>query len=260
MCKRSTSLFSTKKKISCRFKMLPKHIAIIMDGNGRWAKSQGLPRFEGHRKGVETVDDIVSAVRELKIPYLTLYAFSDENWHRPPDEVEMLMLLLEEFLKLKQAKMLKNGICLQTIGDIERLPASTQKTLAETIELTKNGKELNLILALSYGARNELVRGINRFLKCHCEPQKGEAISLAPQMTEETFSKYLDTKNFPDPDLLIRTSGEHRLSNFLLWQLAYTELYFTKTMWPDFSPSELTKALEEYSKRERRFGKTSEQL
>ncbi|MBI5299068.1 MAG: isoprenyl transferase [Deltaproteobacteria bacterium] len=251
MCKRSINLFSTKKKISCRFKMLPKHIAIIMDGNGRWAKSQGLPRFEGHRKGVETVDDIVSAVRELKIPYLTLYAFSDENWRRPPDEVEMLMLLLEEFLKLKQSKMLKNGIRLQTIGDIERLPASTQKTLAETIELTKNGKELNLILALSYGARNELVRGINRCLKENKEQN---------EVTEETFSKYLDTKNFPDPDLLIRTSGEHRLSNFLLWQLAYTELYFTKTMWPDFNPSELAKALEEYSKRERRFGKTSEQL
>ncbi|OGQ46082.1 MAG: di-trans,poly-cis-decaprenylcistransferase [Deltaproteobacteria bacterium RIFCSPLOWO2_02_FULL_46_8] len=231
--------------------MLPKHIAIIMDGNGRWAKSQGLPRFEGHRKGVETVDDIVTAVRELKIPTLTLYAFSDENWRRPPDEVEMLMLLLEEFLKLKQAKMLKNGIRLQTIGDIERLPASTQKTLAETIELTKNGKELNLILALSYGARNELVRGINRCLKENKERN---------EVTEETFSKYLDTKNFPDPDLLIRTSGEHRLSNFLLWQLAYTELYFTKTMWPDFNPSELAKALEEYSKRERRFGKTSEQL
>lgn len=231
--------------------MLPRHIAIIMDGNGRWAKSKGLPRFEGHRRGVETVDDIVSAVREWKIPYLTLYAFSDENWRRPADEVETLMLLLEEFLRLKREKMVQNGVRLRTIGDIAKLPASTQKVLDETMAATKEGGSLTLVLALSYGARNELVRGINRFLR---ERPEGK------EMTEAVFSKYLDTMDFPDPDLLIRTSGEHRLSNFLLWQTAYTELYFTKTMWPDFSPAELQKAMEEYARRERRFGKTSEQL
>lgn len=228
--------------------MLPKHIAIIMDGNGRWAKAKDLPRFEGHAKGVEVVDDIVTAVRELRIPFLTLYAFSDENWNRPRKEVDALMGLLVAFLKSKKEKMLANGVRLQTIGDTARLPAAAQKTLAETMEATAAGRQLTLILALSYGARNEMVRAVERLVK---EKKK---------ITEENFAACLDTQNIPDPDLLIRTSGEHRISNFLLWQLAYTELYFTKTMWPDFSPEELKKALAEFSKRERRFGKTSEQL
>ena len=233
---------------------LPKHIAIIMDGNGRWAKSKGLPRLEGHRKGVEAVEEIVEAVRNLKIPTLTLYAFSDENWRRPADEVDALMILLEEYLKSKQEKMMRNGICFRTIGDAAKLPERVQKVIAETMEKTKAGKEMTLVLALSYGARNEMVRAVGRILKDNrCQTTDQE-------FGEKEFSNYLDTKDFPDPDFLIRTSGEYRLSNFLLWQLAYTELLFTKTMWPDFTPLELKKALEEYAKRERRFGKISEQL
>lgn len=228
---------------------LPKHIAVIMDGNGRWAKAKGLPRLQGHARGVETADAIVTAVRERKIPFLTLYAFSDENWHRPDEEVAALMELLDEYLKRKQEKMFTNGICFETIGDISKLPENIQKRIAETKKITVAGKNMTLILALSYGARNEWVRTVNKILS-----------NGNKQMTEEDFAKHLDTHNIPDPDLLIRTGGEYRLSNFLLWQMAYTELYFTKTMWPDFTPEELNKALKEFSKRERRFGKTSEQL
>lgn len=228
---------------------LPKHIAIIMDGNGRWAKDKGLPRFEGHRRGVEVVDDIVTAVTKLHTSHLTLYAFSDENWNRPQEEIDSLMQLLVDFLQFKKERMLQNGVRLKTIGDTSKLPQSAQKKLAETMEATANGDQLTLILALSYGARNEIIRGIQALLQRDNK-----------NITEEEFSKYLDTKDFPDPDLLIRTSGEYRISNFLLWQLAYTELYFTKTMWPDFTPEELMKAIKEFSKRERRFGKTSEQL
>lgn len=228
---------------------LPKHIAIIMDGNGRWAKAKGLPRFEGHRRGVEVVDDIVTAVTKLNISHLTLYAFSDENWNRPQEEIDSLMQLLVDFLEFKKDKMLQNGVRLKTIGDTSKLPSVAQKKLAETMEATAGGNQLTLILALSYGARDEMTRAMQKFLN--------EGVK---NITEEGFSKYLDTKDYPDPDLLIRTSQEYRLSNFLLWQLAYTELYFTKTMWPDFTPEELMKAIKEFSKRERRFGKTSEQL
>lgn len=227
----------------------PKHIAIIMDGNGRWAKSKGLPRLEGHRRGVETVETIVTEVRELKIPYLTLYAFSDENWLRPLEEIRALMYILERFLKAKLEKMLRNGIRLKAIGDLSKLPLPIQRLLFDTIEKTKDGDSMSLILALSYGARHEIVEAAKGLLK------RGVL-----EITEKDFADALDTRDFPDPDLLIRTSGEYRLSNFLLWQLAYTELYFTKTMWPDFTPAELKKALEEYGNRERRFGKTSEQL
>ena len=228
---------------------LPRHIAIIMDGNGRWAKSKGLLRMEGHGQGVLVAEEIITAVREWKIPYLTLYAFSDENWRRPAEEVEALMLLLQQFLINKQEKMLKNGIRFQTIGDIAKLPEPVQETIRQTKEITEGGKEMTLILALSYGARNEIVRGVEKLLD-----------SGSKTITEESFSKYLDTAAFPDPDLLIRTGGEFRVSNFLLWQAAYAELYFTKTMWPDFTPADLKKAIEEFGKRERRFGKTSEQL
>ena len=226
-------------------KNLPKHIAIIMDGNGRWAKTKGLPRHEGHRKGVEAAEEIITAVREWKIPYLTLYAFSDENWQRPQLEIDALMSLLKVYLLSKQQKMLKNGIRFETIGDTPKLPQDIQETIAETKTITKNGKAMTLILALSYGARDEIVRAVNK---------------VSGKVTEEIFSQYLDTKNFPDPDLLIRTGGEFRLSNYLLWQAAYAELYFTPVMWPEFTPAELKKALEEFSRRERRFGKTSEQL
>jgi len=236
-------------------KTLPKHIAIIMDGNGRWAKAKGLPRLEGHRRGVEVAEEIITAVNDLKIPFLTLYAFSDENWHRPKEEVDTLMGLLEWFLKSRQEKMLKNGIRFRTIGDTQKLPESVQKVIAETMEVTAKGKALTLILALSYGARTEIINAVNKLIKKGApSPLEGEGWG------EGALSKYLDTRDFPDPDLLIRTSGEYRLSNFLLWQLAYTELYFTKTMWPDFAEADLKKALEEYSKRERRFGKISEQL
>lgn len=220
-----------------------------MDGNGRWAKSKGLPRLEGHRRGVETVETIVTEVRELKIPYLTLYAFSDENWLRPLEEIRALMYILERFLKAKLEKMLRNGIRLKAIGDLSKLPLPIQKLLFDTIEKTKDGDSMSLILALSYGSRHEIVEAAKGLLK------RGVL-----EITEKAFADALDTRDFPDPDLLIRTSGEYRLSNFLLWQLAYTELYFTKTMWPDFTPAELKKALEEYGNRERRFGKTSEQL
>lgn len=236
-------------------KNLPKHIAIIMDGNGRWAKERGLPRLEGHRQGVEVVDAIVTHCKNLKIRYLTLYAFSDENWNRPTEEVETLMQLLELYLKAKQEKMVREGVALQTIGDTSKLPESVQQTLAETKEITKKGANTQLILALSYGARLEIVRSINRLF----QNRKANG-NIHSEIGEEEFASFLDTKDYPDPDLLIRTSGEYRISNFLLWQLAYTELYFTKTMWPDFTPKELDKALEEFSKRERRFGKISEQL
>ena len=230
-------------------KTLPKHIAIIMDGNGRWAKAKG------HRKGVEAAEEIITAVRELKIPYLTLYAFGTENWNRPAEEIQGLMLLLEHFLKTRQEKMLKNGIRFRTIGDTSKLPQNIGQLIAETSEITKNGKETTLILALSYSSRDEILRAVNRILL-----KPGTSNLEHRTITEKEFSQYLDTKDFPDPDLFIRTSGEYRISNYLLWQLSYTELYFTKTMWPDFTPQELMKALDEYAKRERRFGKTSEQL
>ena len=228
----------------------PKHIAIIMDGNGRWAKDRHLPRLSGHQQGVETVDTIVMAVRERNIPFLTLYAFSDENWNRPQEEIDSLMELLSLYLITKQEKMLQNGIRFETIGDLSKLPEPIRQKITETKEVTAKQTRMTLILALSYGARNEMVRAFNKRL----EDGKTE------QLTEVEFSKWLDTCGRPDPDLLIRTSGEYRLSNFLLWQLAYTELYFTKTMWPDFTPDELGRALNEFSKRERRFGKISEQL
>jgi len=235
---------------------LPKHIAIIMDGNGRWAKAQDLPRMEGHRKGVLAAEEIITAARELKIPYLTLYAFSDENWRRPQEEIDVLMFLLKEFLISRQEKMLKNGIRFQTVGDVAKLPEEVQKTIDQTKEITKNGKDLTLILALSYGARNEIVRAVNSLLQVPVPKSRVPS----PTITEDFFAQHLDTKDFPDPDLLIRTGGEIRISNFLLWQAAYAELYFTKTMWPDFTPADLKKAIEEFEKRERRFGKTSEQL
>ncbi|MBI4125478.1 MAG: di-trans,poly-cis-decaprenylcistransferase [Deltaproteobacteria bacterium] len=241
---------------------LPTHIAIIMDGNGRWAKAQGLPRHEGHARGVEAAEEIITAVREWKIPYLTLYAFSDENWRRPRPEIEALMSLLKAYLLSKQQKMLKNGIRFETIGDIAKLPQDIRDTIAETKEITKGGKAMTLVLALSYGARDEIVRAVRKMMDQGPLRQAQGAAGTRDQgpTAEEEFKKYLDTAEFPDPDLLIRTGGEFRLSNYLLWQAAYAELYFTPVMWPEFTPDELEKALEEFSRRERRFGKTSEQL
>ncbi len=236
-------------------KKLPQHIAIIMDGNGRWARTRGLPRIEGHRKGSEVVDEIVTACREIGVRYLTLYAFSMENWARPKDEITALMALLKEFLIIKREKLLKNDIRLVSIGDVERLPASVLEVLKETEEVTRHSDKMFLNLALSYSSRDEIVRAINELLK---EKDRGEFRDNF--ISVERFSSYLDTQGIPDPDLLIRTSGERRISNFLLWQSAYTELYFSDTPWPDFSREELFKAIGEYQSRERRFGKTSEQL
>jgi undecaprenyl diphosphate synthase len=228
---------------------LPKHIAIIMDGNGRWAQNLNLPRIDGHRKGIDAVEEITMAARDLGVRYLTLYAFSDENWDRPAAEVVALMDLLVKFLKLKKQKLIDNGIRFQTIGDNDRLPKYVQEAIAEEEELTRQCDKMALIVALSYGARTEICRAVEKCI------EKGLS-----KITPELFSKFLDTNGIPDPDLLIRTSGELRVSNFLLWQIAYSEFYFLDKLWPDFGKADLAKAIEDYRKRERRFGKTGEQL
>lgn len=214
-----------------------------MDGNGRWAKNKGLPRTEGHRRGVEVTEVIVEAAKDIGVKHLTLYAFSDENWNRPKEEITALMQLLAYFVKAKCEKMLKNKIRLKTIGDLERLPEDVKKELSDVMEKTSLGVEMDLILALSYGAQQEITRAFNRLIK---EGKKA--------VTALDIENHLDTGGVPPPDLLIRTSGEIRLSNFMLWQLAYTELYFTDVLWPDFSAEEFRKAIEVYRGRERRFG------
>jgi undecaprenyl diphosphate synthase len=234
---------------------LPRHIAIIMDGNGRWAKKKSLNRISGHIKGVDAVRDTVTACRELGIKVLTLYAFSIENWRRPKDEVTALMGLLNEYLSKEKEEMVKNNIRLSAIGRIEDLPHEVQKTLRETIKKTKRCAGMTLNLALSYGGRSEILHAVQGILS---DFQKGK---IKPEgVTLHRFSQYLWTRGLPDPDLLIRTSGEFRISNFLLWQIAYTELYVTKTLWPDFDRKELLRAIAAYQSRERRFGLTSEQL
>lgn len=235
-------------------KKLPQHIAIIMDGNGRWAGQKGLPRVEGHRRGSEVVDEIVTASRDLGIRYLTLYAFSMENWARPKDEITALMALLQEFLISKRPKLMQHEIRLASIGDVERLPPSVLATLRETEELTRSNDKMLLLLALSYSGKDEIVRAINELLK-----EKENGAFQDNFISMEQFAKYLDTAGVPDPDLLIRTSGERRISNFLLWQNAYAELYFTDVLWPDFGKEEFYKAIAEYQTRERRFGKVSDQ-
>lgn len=234
---------------------LPQHIAIIMDGNGRWARSQNLPRIEGHRRGSETVEEIVEACREIGVPYLTLYAFSMENWARPTEEVHALMALLKEFLLIKRNKLIKNGIRLETIGDLGRLPDDVVRELDETKRQTASCREMTLVLALSYGSRDEIVRAVNRVLQ---EAQAGRPET--ERLTEAEFAQYLDTRHIPDPDLLIRTSGECRTSNFLQWQAAYAEIIFTDTLWPDFHKENLIATLQQYARRERRFGQTSDQV
>ena len=234
---------------------LPQHIAIIMDGNGRWAKKKFLTRIKGHEKGIDAVRNVVEACRELGIAFLTLYAFSVENWRRPASEVNALMRLLKNYLLKERDNLIKNGIALQSIGDLERLPQEVQTTLSQVIEDTKEGSEMTLILALSYGARWEIVKAA---LRIGDDLMAGKI--KREQVTPALFSSYLTTSPFPDPDLLIRTSGELRLSNFLLWQLAYTEIYITPTLWPDFTKADLLKAIEDYQKRERRFGMTSDQI
>ncbi len=234
---------------------LPKHIAIIMDGNGRWAKMQNLPRLEGHRRGSETVEEIIEQCRNLGIQNLTLYAFSQENWNRPPEEVASLMALLKLFLVKKRKKLLDNEIRLLTIGQIDLLPEEVLRELTKTVHATRHCAKMTLILALSYSSRNEIVEAVNQALR-----QAMGSDDFSYLIDEDKFDRLLYTEGRSCPDLLIRTSGEFRISNFLLWQMAYTELYFTDTLWPDFSKKELEKAIEEYQRRERRFGRTTEQI
>jgi undecaprenyl diphosphate synthase len=234
---------------------LPHHIAIIMDGNGRWAKKKSLNRISGHIKGVDAVRDTVTACRELGIKVLTLYGFSVENWKRPKGEVLALMGLLKEYLLKEREEMIQNNIRLSAIGRLEDLPLDVQNTLGETIRKTEHCDGMILNLALSYGGRSEILHATQGILSDFKKGKiKPEEINL------QCFSQYLWTRGIPDPDLLIRTSGEYRISNFLLWQIAYTELYVTETLWPDFDREELLRAIADYQSRERRFGLTSEQL
>jgi undecaprenyl diphosphate synthase len=234
---------------------LPRHVAVIMDGNGRWAKKRGLTRIAGHQKGVESVRDIVRTSRELGIKWLTLYAFSEENWKRPKHEIEALMVLLNRFLKDELKEMLDNGIKLTCIGQTEKLPLDVQRTLWNTIEKTAHNTDMTLTLALSYGGRQEIVGAVKTMLN---DIEQG-ALSIK-QITEDRLGRYLYTSGMPDPDLLIRTSGEYRISNFLLWQIAYTEIYITPTLWPDFRKERYLEALLDYQKRDRRFGIIMEQI
>ena len=234
---------------------LPNHLAIIMDGNGRWASHKGKKRIFGHRSGVKAVQKVVEEAAELKIKYLTLFAFSTENWKRPREEIGVLMKLLVSSLKSEFEKLLKNRIKLNVIGNISQLPKIVQDELNYVINKTKNNSQMTLTLALSYGGREELV---STFIKLACKVKNN---IISPEKIDQSIiNEHLYTHNLPDVDLLIRTSGEKRLSNFLLWQIAYAELYFSKILWPDFNKKHLHKAIINYQKRERRFGKTSEQL
>jgi undecaprenyl diphosphate synthase len=232
---------------------LPKHVAIIMDGNGRWAAQQHLPRIAGHRKGIQSVREIITFSRELEINTLTLYAFSSENWHRPATEISQLMMLLERYLKKELKTMMTNEIRFRAIGQIERLPESVVRSIRSVEEKTEKNNRMTLVLALSYGGQTEIVDAIKEVV----EDLQQEKISIK-ELDESLFSTYLYTREIPDPDLMIRTSGEVRISNFFLWQLAYTELYFTKTLWPDFKRKDFLLALLDYQSRERRFGLVSE--
>ncbi len=236
-------------------KKIPRHIAIIMDGNGRWAQKHALRRIVGHQKGAEAVRVTVRACREIGIKYLTLYAFSVENWIRPTQEVEALMSLLETYLRSELNEMLENDIRLTTIGNTEALKGSIREILEDVINKTEHNRGMTLNLALSYGSRDEIVDALKGVIK---DVRLGKISD--EQITKELFSSYLYTAEIPDPDLLIRTSGEYRLSNFLLWQMAYTEFYFTDVLWPDFGRDDLFDAVASYQKRERRYGLTSDQL
>jgi undecaprenyl diphosphate synthase len=234
---------------------LPKHVAIIMDGNGRWAKKRALNRIRGHEEGAESVREIVRTSREIGISWLTLYAFSEENWKRPKHEVQALMRLLKRFLKSELGEMLENGIRFQTIGRTGKLPQDVQKRLTETANKTSMNTGMVLTLALSYGGRQEIFDTIYKI----SEGIESGAITSS-EITEQFIADSLYTAGMPDPDLLVRTSGEYRISNFLLWQIAYAEIYITPTLWPDFRKEEYLLAIEEFQKRERRFGASGEQL
>ncbi len=225
---------------------IPKHIAIIMDGNGRWALDRNFERIIGHKVGTESVREIIKACIELGVEYLTLYSFSMENWERPEEEVRGLMELLKEMLMKEVDELNRNGISIRAIGRIDKLPDETREELFRAIEKTKNNNKLKLYLALSYGGRQEIIDAINKILKANIS-----------EVDEDKFRKFLYEPDLPDPDLLIRTGGEFRISNFLLWQISYAELYFTDILWPDFRRYEFLKAIEHYSKRNRRFGRLS---
>ncbi|RDK83005.1 undecaprenyl diphosphate synthase [Marinirhabdus gelatinilytica] len=249
------AIFNMDLKAQIDHDKLPRHIAVIMDGNGRWAKKQGLFRTIGHENGTKAVREIVECCAELKIEYLTLYAFSTENWNRPKLEVETLMKLLVSSLKKEIETLTKNKIRLNAIGNLDALPKKARTELLDVIEKTKNNQHMTLTLALSYGSRQEIVKTIQEI----SHKVKNNLISPS-EIDEATINNHLYTRDLPDVDLLIRTSGEQRISNFLLWQIAYAELFFTETLWPDYRKNHLFEAILNYQNRERRFGKTSEQL
>jgi undecaprenyl diphosphate synthase len=230
---------------------LPRHVAIIMDGNGRWAQARGLPRIQGHQKGVDTIREIVRAASDLGVSYLTLYAFSKENWARPKDEVSFLMQLLGHYLDAELKEITKKNLRFNAIGRIQDLPGPVQEKLKNNIEATRNNTGMMLTLALSYSSRLEIIEAVKRL----CQKVLAGQLS-ADQIDESTLSNELHTAGMPDPDLLIRTSGELRISNFLLWQISYTELYVTEKYWPDFTKEDFFLAIQDYQKRERRFGRT----
>ncbi|MBI2272034.1 MAG: isoprenyl transferase [Bacteroidetes bacterium] len=244
---------SFKEKIDIT--KLPKHIAIIMDGNGRWAKQRGEHRVVGHQHGVTSVREAVEAAAEIGVQYLTLYAFSTENWNRPKEEVMALMQLLVSTINNEVKTLNENGIRLQAIGDLASLPPDCLDELKEAMKATASNKRMNLVLALSYSSRWEIINAVKQ-IAMDVEKKKISAADIS----EKVFESHLCTAGFPEPELMIRTSGEHRISNFLLWQLSYAELYFTDKLWPDFRKEDLFEAIVDYQSRERRFGKTSEQL
>ena len=232
-------------------KQIPEHVAIIMDGNGRWAQERGLPRIQGHQKGVEAIREVVRAARDLGIQYLTLYAFSKENWARPPEEVRFLMQLLARYLDSELQEMEENGIRFNAIGRTSDLPKEIQERIERNASKTKTNREMLLTLALSYSSRLEIVDAAKQL----CKKVKAGELTV-DQIDEVLFSKTLNTAGIPDPDLLIRTSGELRVSNFLLWQISYTEIYVVDKYWPDFRKEDFIRSIQEYQKRERRFGRT----
>lgn len=234
---------------------MPEHVAVIMDGNGRWANQQGHLRIFGHQHGVKAVHNVTEAAAEIGVKYLTLYAFSTENWSRPQAEVNALMELLVETIKGETPTLMKNGIKLEAIGNTDQLPASCNKTLLETVEATKDNQRMTLILALSYSGRWDIIEAVKKISR---QVKTGQ---LDPeQIDENVLNSALNTAKYPNPDLLIRTSGEQRISNFLLWEIAYAEMHFTPVLWPDFSKEDFINAILDYQSRERRFGKTTDQL
>lgn len=231
---------------------LPLHVAIIMDGNGRWAKNKNLDRISGHREGMKSVRAVVTAAKDLGIRYITLYAFSAQNWQRPKSEVDALMELLKHYLLKERDKLIENGIRLNAIGRLDELPQAVSDVLRDTMEMTRDGREMTLTLALSYGGREEIMDAVKKIIA---------AGNISPEFIDQPdLSRFLYTEGMPEPDLLIRTSGEMRLSNFMLWQIAYAEIYVTRTLWPNFRKRHLVKAILNYQNRERRFGLTGEQL